>query len=111
LILADDRKCDLKADCHCVSRGVGGGYHFDKAKAEDCDHFHMPCPPIVQSKQDRLRTTRETYDKKRDKMMREAERRFEKLKPQAETEERLREVRADPAKYLRKKGAKHRGMR
>jgi hypothetical protein len=102
--LADDRKCDLKTDCHCVTRGVGGGYHFDPEKADACDHFHMPCPPIVTSKQDRLKTTRSAWDKRRDKMMREAERRFKKLDPKGETEEKLREVRQNPMKHLERKG-------
>lgn len=44
-------------------------------------------------------------------MMREAERRFDKLKPGADQEQKLQEIRANPQKYLRKKGHKHRGMR
>ena len=66
----------------------------------------LPCPPIVQSKQDRLRVTKQAWDKKRDNMMREAEKRLDKLKPQAEAEEKLREIRANPMKHLQRKGIK-----
>jgi hypothetical protein len=91
--MSDDRKCDLKSDCRCpVARRPG------------CLHFHMPCPSIVQSKQDRLRVTRSAWDKKRDKMMREAERRLDKLKPQSETEERLRDIRHNPIRHLERTG-------
>jgi hypothetical protein len=64
----------------------------------------MPCPPIVQSKQDRLRTTKQTWDKRRDKMMREAERRLDKVKAAKATEEKLYETRRNPTTHLRKKG-------
>ena len=64
----------------------------------------MPCPPIVTSKQDRLRTTKQAWDKRRDKMMREAERRLDKVKADKATEAKLHEVRRDPIKHLRRKG-------
>lgn len=107
--MMDDRVCDLKQDCRCVAPGINGGYHFAKGR-DECPHFHMPCPPIVQSKQDRLRLTRSAWDKRRDKMMREAERRFEKLNPQSETEEKLREIRHNPFKHLERKGVRE-GLR
>jgi hypothetical protein len=66
----------------------------------------MPCPPIVQSKQDRLRVTKQAWDRRRDNMMRAAEKRLDKLKPQSETEEKLREIRHNPMKHLQRKGVK-----
>jgi hypothetical protein len=105
--VADDRKCDLGAACHCVTRGFTGcGFHFDHEKMDKCDHFHMPCPPIVQSKQDRLRTTRQTWDKRRDKMMREAEKRIGRVGTDRATEDKLAEIRQNPRKHLRRKGVK-----
>ena len=94
--MTDDRKCEFGDDkCGCLAND------WDR---EACEFYHMPCPAIVQSKQDRLRTTRTAWEKRRDNMMRAAEKRFEKLKPGSETEEKLHEVRANPAKHLRRKG-------
>ena len=58
------------------------------------------------SKQDRLKTTRSAWDKRRDKMMREAEKRFEKLKPQADQEQKLLDIRRNPMKHLERKGVR-----
>lgn len=110
MTMADDRICDLGTSCRCVTRGArDDGFHFDQKKREGCEHFHMPCPAIVQSKQDRLRVTRGAWDKKRDTMMREAEKRLDKLKPQAEIEEKLRETRHNPVKHLERKGVRKMG--
>jgi hypothetical protein len=98
--MTDDRKCDQRK-CTCT--------HF--IDRENCPHYHMPCPAVVQSKQDRLRVTRQAWDKKRDKMMREAEKRLDKLKPQSETEDKLREIRHNPIKHLERKGIKNIGRR
>ena len=92
--MSDDRVCDLKDACTCSCA----------IERHSCGHFHMPCPPMVTSKQDRLRTTKQTWDKRRDKMMREAERRLDKVKADKATEAKLYDVRRDPIKHLRKKG-------
>lgn len=105
--------CALGRSCDCAD---GKRRHkFDKGEAKPwlCPNWgrsSLSCPPIVQSKQDRLRLTRSTWDKRRDKMMREAERRFEKLNPQSETEEKLREIRHNPFKHLERKGVRE-GLR
>lgn len=103
--MADDRKCDLGTACHCVTRGLtGNGSHFDREKMDKCDHFHMPCPPIVQSKQDRLRMTKQTWDVRRDRMMRAAEKKLGKMSD--ENEAKLHDIRRNPRKHLRSKGVK-----
>lgn len=95
--MTDDRICELGSRCTCVG-----------SQRESCVRFHMPCPPIVRSKQDRIGTTRQAFDKRRDKMMREAERRIEgKVGPgggNQSVEDQLYQVRRDPVKHLRKKG-------
>ena len=95
--MSDDRICDLKDECGCIK------FDWDR---EECPHFHMPCPPIVMSKQDQLRMTKQTWDKRRDKMMREAERRLDKVEANKVTEAKLYEVRQNPVKHLRQKGIK-----
>lgn len=94
----DDRKCDLR-ECGCAK------FDWDK---EECPHFHMSCPPIVRSKQDKLGTTRQAFDKRRDRMMREAEKRIErKAGPgggDPVLESKLYDIRRNPVKHLRKKG-------
>ena len=60
--------CALGKHCDCAD-GKG-------AKPWLCSNWgrsSLPSPPIVTSKQDRLKTTRSAWDKRRDKMMREAE--------------------------------------
>jgi len=95
----DKNNCALGSKCSCAR----------DPKYFNCPNWgrsSLPCPPVVQSKQDRLRVTKQAWDKKRDKMMREAERRLDKLKPQSETEEKLREIRHNPMKHLQRKGVK-----
>ena len=92
--MADDRKCDLGTACRCR----------DFAARDACDHFHMPCPPIVQSKQDRLRMTKQTWDVRRDRMMRAAEKKLGKMSD--ENEAKLHDIRRNPRKHLRSKGVK-----
>ncbi len=36
----------LGADCSCVSRGTDG-WHFDRAKQDKCEHFHLPNPHVI----------------------------------------------------------------
>lgn len=46
--MADDRVCDLRSGCHCVTRGVrDDGSHFDKKKRDACEHFHFPSPGMI----------------------------------------------------------------
>lgn len=91
--------CALGLACGCV-------YKPNPWLCPNWGRSSLSCPPIVQSKQDRLRVTRSAWDKRRDKMMREAEKRFEKLNPQSETEEKLREIRHNPFKHLERKGVR-----
>ncbi len=107
--------CALGKHCDCADRKMrhtfdmrGGG-----AKPWLCPNWgrsSLSSPPIITSKQDRLRTTRQAWDKRRDKMMREAERRMGKLNPQGEIEEKLREIRHNPIKHLERKGVRQ-GLR
>ena len=93
--------CALGKHCDCAD-GKG-------AKPWLCSNWgrsSLPSPPIVTSKQDRLKTTRSAWDKRRDKMMREAEKRFEKLKPQADQEQKLLDIRRNPMKHLERKGVR-----
>jgi hypothetical protein len=92
--LADDRKCDLGPDCRC--------HGFEER--DNCVHFHMPCPPIIQSKQDRLRMTKQTWDVRRDRMMRAAEKKLGTMSD--ENEAKLHEIRRNPRKHLRGKGVR-----
>ena len=92
--MSDDRVCDLKDACTCSCA----------IERHSCDHFHMPCPPIVTSKQDRIGTTKATWTERRDNMMRAAETRFGKIDPS--TEDKLFEQRRDPVKHLRRKGVR-----
>lgn len=104
--MRDERVCDLRQGCKCIAPGVNGGFHW-RRDPDACDHYHMPCPGIVRSKQDRVGATRAAWDRRRDKMMREAERRLDKLKPQGEVEDKLREIRHNPIKHLERKGVKN----
>lgn len=89
--MADDRTCDLGAGCRCALAGVDTANMWDA-----CPHFHMPCPSIVQSKQQRLGTTRDAFEKRRDKIVRGIEHR----KPNNATEDKLAEIRHSPRKRL-----------
>jgi hypothetical protein len=97
--MTDDRKCDLRDGCMCLE-----GPATTKAERDACPHFHMPCPPIVQSKQDRLRMTKQTWDKRRDRMMRAAEKKLGTVSD--ENEAKLHDIRRNPRKHLRSKGIK-----
>lgn len=99
--------CALGPNCDCADGKVR--HTFDKGgpKPWMCPNWgrsSLPCPPIVQSKQDRLRTTRQTWDKRRDKMMREAEKRIGRVGTDTATEDKLAEIRQNPRKHLRRKG-------
>src|SRR5487761_1775181 len=96
-----ENNCAFGGDCICADMG------FEKPwNCENWGRSSLAAPPIVTSKQDRLRMTRGAWDKRRDKMMREAERRMGKLGPQSETEEKLREIRHNPIKHLERKGVR-----
>jgi hypothetical protein len=62
----------------------------------------MPCPSIVQSKQQRLGTTRDAFEKRRDKIVRGIETR----KTDNAVEDKLSEIRRNPRKRLRQRGGK-----
>jgi len=103
----DERTCDLGDYCECAkleALAAKDPRRWLFAGRDDCEHFHMPCPTIVRSKQDRIGTTKHAFTERRDNMMREAERRLDKIKTDKATEAKLYDVRRDPLKHLRKKG-------
>ena len=99
--------CALGPHCDCADGKVRHTFDKGGAKPWMCPNWgrsSLPCPPIVQSKQDRLHMTRQTWEKRRDRMMRAAEKKLGKVSD--ENEAKLYETRRNPRKHLRAKGIK-----